>query len=69
MDGRCKEIISENEVVDKIKSDGFILYAIDFGLSYMSKLAEDRAVDIYVLKRALTSTHPGSEALVYISYT
>lgn len=30
----------------------------------MSKLAEDKAVDIYVLKRALISTHPGSEELV-----
>ena len=34
----------------------------------MSKLAEDKAVDIYVLKRAFTSTHPGSEALVFKSY-
>jgi TP53 regulating kinase-like protein len=31
---------------------------IDFGLSYISTLAEDKAVDLYVLERALLSTHP-----------
>ncbi len=37
---------------------------IDFGLSYSSHLAEDKAVDLYVLERALLSTHPHSEQLV-----
>ncbi|KAJ3311502.1 TP53 regulating kinase [Boothiomyces sp. JEL0838] len=31
---------------------------IDFGLSYVSNLPEDKGVDIYVLERALLSTHP-----------
>jgi len=31
---------------------------IDFGLSYVCDVAEDKAVDLYVLERALTSTHP-----------
>ncbi|KAJ3274533.1 TP53 regulating kinase [Terramyces sp. JEL0728] len=31
---------------------------IDFGLSYVSHLPEDKGVDIYVLERALQSTHP-----------
>eukprot|EP00826_Nyctotherus_ovalis_P037232 TRINITY_DN3383_c0_g1_i25.p1 TRINITY_DN3383_c0_g1~~TRINITY_DN3383_c0_g1_i25.p1 ORF type:complete len:180 (-),score=52.32 TRINITY_DN3383_c0_g1_i25:135-674(-) len=53
---------SEDKVLEDIKSKGFVLYAIDFGLSYMSRLAEDKAVDIYVLKRAFTSTHPGAES-------
>jgi tRNA A-37 threonylcarbamoyl transferase component Bud32 len=39
------------------------LYLIDFGLSFVSGKIEDKAVDIYVLKRAFISTHPGSEAL------
>ena len=39
------------------------LYFIDFGLSSVSSKVEDKAVDIYVLKRAFISTHPGSEAL------
>eukprot|EP00286_Rhodomonas_abbreviata_P019049 CAMPEP_0181310352 /NCGR_PEP_ID=MMETSP1101-20121128/12541_1 /TAXON_ID=46948 /ORGANISM="Rhodomonas abbreviata, Strain Caron Lab Isolate" /LENGTH=135 /DNA_ID=CAMNT_0023416977 /DNA_START=219 /DNA_END=626 /DNA_ORIENTATION=+ len=30
---------------------------IDFGLSYVSSMAEDKAVDLYVLERALESTH------------
>ena len=36
---------------------------IDFGLAYTSTLAEDKAVDLYVLERAFTSTHPESEPL------
>ncbi|SCV68635.1 BQ2448_756 [Microbotryum intermedium] len=31
---------------------------IDFGLSSVSPLPEDRAVDLYVLERAFASTHP-----------
>ncbi|ODV84831.1 hypothetical protein CANARDRAFT_8402 [[Candida] arabinofermentans NRRL YB-2248] len=31
---------------------------IDFGLSSYSSLSEDKAVDLYVLERALISTHP-----------
>ena len=34
---------------------------IDFGLSYVSSLVEDKAVDLYVLERALASTHPEAE--------
>ena len=30
---------------------------IDFGLSFTSSLAEDKAVDLYVLERALLSLH------------
>ena len=36
---------------------------IDFGISYMSMLVEDMAVDLYVLERAFLSTHPASEVL------
>jgi hypothetical protein len=31
---------------------------IDFGLAYTSTLVEDKAVDLYVLERALGATHP-----------
>lgn len=37
---------------------------IDFGLSYVSVMPEDKAVDLYVLERAFSSTHPNTEALV-----
>jgi tRNA A-37 threonylcarbamoyl transferase component Bud32 len=36
---------------------------IDFGLSYHSAMVEDKAVDLYVLERAFSSTHPDSEPL------
>ncbi|KAF8882237.1 kinase-like domain-containing protein [Infundibulicybe gibba] len=39
------------------------LVLIDFGLSYHSNMVEDKAVDLYVLERAFSSTHPASEAL------
>ena len=34
------------------------LFVIDFGLSFYSKKAEDRAVDIHLLLRAIESKHP-----------
>ncbi|KAJ3071162.1 TP53 regulating kinase [Podochytrium sp. JEL0797] len=37
---------------------------IDFGLSFVSGLTEDKAVDLYVLERALASTHPKSHILL-----
>lgn len=37
---------------------------IDFGLGYGNPLPEDKAVDLYVLERAFTSTHRESEELV-----
>ncbi|CAI7629472.1 unnamed protein product [Penicillium bialowiezense] len=36
---------------------------IDFGLASQSAQDEDRAVDLYVLERAIASTHPRSERL------
>jgi len=37
---------------------------IDFGLAYVRDMAEDKAVDLYVLEKAFLSTHPDSEQLV-----
>jgi TP53 regulating kinase-like protein len=34
---------------------------IDFGLSFVSNLPEDKAVDLYVLERAFASTHPKTD--------
>ena len=39
------------------------LVLIDFGLSYISSLPEDKGVDLYVLEKAFLSTHPNTEAL------
>lgn len=42
-----------------LTSDNFkIPSLIDFGLSSYSNLSEDKAVDLYVLEKALSSTHP-----------
>jgi tRNA A-37 threonylcarbamoyl transferase component Bud32 len=41
----------------------FTQVLIDFGLSFVSNLVEDKAVDLYVLERAFASTHPDSEPL------
>mmetsp|Transcript_123923 Transcript_123923/g.185247 ORF Transcript_123923/g.185247 Transcript_123923/m.185247 type:complete len:230 (-) Transcript_123923:40-729(-) len=46
-----------------IRQDSFDITLIDFGLSTNSSLTEDRAVDLYVLERALISTHINSEDL------
>ena len=43
-----------NETTDK-------LTLIDFGLSSVSNLAEDKGVDLYVLERAILSSHPNTE--------
>lgn len=46
-----------------VKEDGSLVM-IDFGLSYVSRNhVEDAAVDLYVLERAFTSTHPSSQEL------
>jgi TP53 regulating kinase-like protein len=38
-------------------------YFIDFGLSYVSQENEDKAVDLYVLRRAIISANPKSEEI------
>lgn len=55
------KIKSEDNPEKKVKSDNFqdsfIVVPIDFGLSTGSVHPEERAVDLYVLERALLSTH------------
>lgn len=41
---------------------------IDFGLSSISTIAEDKAVDLYVLERAFTSTHASCGPLVSTAF-
>ena len=42
---------------------------IDLGLSCKSNDIETKAVDLYVMERALLSTHPNSEKFVSFSKT
>ncbi|KGK40147.1 hypothetical protein JL09_g814 [Pichia kudriavzevii] len=51
------DLTSSNIVLIKEGKDGLGLSLIDFGLSSYSALIEDKAVDLYVLERALSSTH------------
>lgn len=46
-----------------LSSDSKTLKVIDFGLSSVSALAEDKGVDLYVLERAFLSTHPNTDDL------
>ncbi|NXJ63072.1 PRPK protein, partial [Rostratula benghalensis] len=39
------------------------LVLIDFGLSFVSGLPEDKGVDLYVLEKAFLSAHPDTEAI------
>ncbi|MED6275266.1 TP53 regulating kinase [Characodon lateralis] len=39
------------------------LVFIDFGLSYISALPEDKAVDLFVLEKAFLGTHPNTDVL------
>ncbi|CAN2389849.1 tRNA threonylcarbamoyladenosine metabolic process, partial [Pristimantis euphronides] len=39
------------------------LVLIDFGLSFISALPEDKGVDLYVLEKAFLSTHPRTEGV------
>ncbi len=50
--------LEATESPTKLISDGsFSLYFIDFGLGFISKREEDKAIDLYLLHEALESTH------------
>jgi Kae1-associated kinase Bud32 len=51
-----------------ILKEGKDLVMIDYGLSGMSSSVEDKAVDLYVLSRAISSTHPHLTTLVRIFF-
>lgn len=51
-----------NSILSNLEFDSF--YIIDFGLSYVGDKIEDKAVDLYVLKRAIISANPKSEEIV-----
>lgn len=53
------DLTTSNMMLRPLESSWEIVM-IDFGLSYISTLVEDKAVDLYVLERAFLSTHPDS---------
>lgn len=53
------DLTSSNIVLQLNESSGELEpFLIDFGLGSVSTLVEDKAVDLYVLERAILSTHP-----------
>jgi TP53 regulating kinase-like protein len=50
---------------DSIIVLNYSLFFIDFGLSFISSQSEDKAVDLYVLERALLSTHSSQAKLMF----
>lgn len=58
------DLTTSNMLLRRSPEDGESdLILIDFGLSYISALPEDKGVDLYVLEKAFLSTHPNTEAL------
>jgi TP53 regulating kinase-like protein len=64
--------LHDNEIIHSdLTTSNFMLHyggvrVIDFGLSFVSVTAEDKAVDLYVLERAFNSSHPGKEDLLEV---
>ena len=52
------DLTTSNMMIQKAQAPTFEIYLIDFGLGKNTTSVEERAVDLYVLERALTSTHP-----------
>jgi TP53 regulating kinase-like protein len=60
------EIIHSDLTTSNFMIHGGGVRVIDFGLSFISTMAEDKAVDLYVLERAFQASHPGKEELLEI---
>ncbi|TPX72986.1 hypothetical protein SpCBS45565_g00145 [Spizellomyces sp. 'palustris'] len=54
------DLTTSNMIVREVSQS---LVLIDFGLSMVSSMVEDKAVDLYVLERAMISTHPNTEGM------
>jgi TP53 regulating kinase-like protein len=59
----ASEALQDFSVEDYLTSPS-ILYLIDFGLCYGSNSAEDLAVDLHVLEKAIGSAHPDYPSFV-----
>lgn len=60
------DLTTSNMMIVENESEIHDIILIDFGLGMTRPVIEDKAVDLYVLERALISTHPGIEYLVII---
>lgn len=55
--------LTTSNIMARRDMTGLGVVLIDFGLASVSTLIEDKAVDLYVLERALQATHPEPEDL------
>lgn len=64
------DLTSSNVIVrpQQAPGDALVLTVIDFGLGYSSNMVEDKAVDLYVLERALASTHASLEPALFEAF-
>lgn len=54
----CKSIKKSSKVQDNLTiNSNFKVYIIDFGLGFISKRIEDKAVDLHLIKQALEAKH------------
>ena len=61
MPGRNSDVIhGDLTTSNMLLRDSEDIVLIDFGLSYISSLVEDKGVDLYVLERAFLSCHPNT---------
>lgn len=65
------DLTTSNLMVVMDSHQNYQIVIIDFGLGMTRPVIEDKAVDLYVLERALISTHPGTEYLVryFLNFT
>jgi len=56
------DLTTSNMLIEQVTENGdHKLCLIDFGLGFAEGTPEDKGVDLYVLERALISTHPNTE--------
>ena len=51
------DLTTSNILLKYLNNTEYQIFLIDFGLSHIKSSDEDKAVDLYVLERALTSKH------------
>ncbi|XP_027200462.2 TP53 regulating kinase [Dermatophagoides pteronyssinus] len=61
------DLTTSNFMVIKQQQPPITIVPIDFGLSYSSNTDENRAVDLYVLERAVQSTHPNVDMNIFLN--
>lgn len=64
VDSVLQEYSNSQDEVQNTSGFEYEVVLVDFGLGKMMASVEDMAVDLYVLERAFTSTHPGCEGFL-----